>query len=58
MSQTGSVCKWGMHVRNSVCIMQSKNKMNSLGPEFSSQGHFHSLEHLNIEALQGEIACF
>jgi len=38
--------------------MQSKNKMNSLGPEFSSRGHFHSLEHLNIEALQGEIACF
>jgi len=28
--------------------MQSKNTINSLGSEFSSQDHFHPLEHLNM----------
>ena len=34
--------------------MQSKNTINSLGSEFSSQGNFHSREHFPYPTLSAE----
>ena len=33
---------------NNVCTTHDNFSFNSLGPKFSSQGHFHSLQPLNV----------
>ena len=44
---TGQVM-WNMQLKGLHMCSQVLDLFNSLGPKFSSQGHFHSLQLLNV----------